>query len=106
MPGPRRSPAPAPGDDRRRLGHRHSGTRLVPRLADQGLAVRLLTRDPARAQHLTGRGVEVVRGDVRAPGSLTSALRGASTVVSAVHGFAGPAWCLPGIGGPGLGMPI
>ena len=65
------------------------GTRLVARLAEQGLAVRVLTRDPARAQHLAGRGVEVVRGDVRDPGSLTRALRGASTVISAVHGFAG-----------------
>ena len=30
------------------------GTRLVPRLAGQGLAVRVLTRDRARAQRLAG----------------------------------------------------
>ena len=66
------------------------GTRLVPRLAEQGIAVRVLTRDPARAHHLADSGVEVVRGDVRDPGSVTAALRGAGTVISAVHGFAGP----------------
>ena len=71
------------------------GTRLVPRLAEQGLAVRVLTRDPARAQHLAGHGVEVARGDVRDPGSLASALRGAGTVISAVHGFAGPGGVSP-----------
>src|SRR5262249_62388759 len=48
------------------------------------------TREPARAQHLTGHGVEVVRGDVRDPASVTAALRGADMVISAVHGFAGP----------------
>ena len=66
------------------------GTRLVPRLAGAGVAVRVLTRDPARAQHLAGHGVEVVRGDVRDPASVTAALRGADMVISAVHGFAGP----------------
>jgi len=66
------------------------GTRLVPRLAGAGVAVRVLTRDPARAQHLAGPGVEVVRGDVRDPTSLTAALRGADMVISAVHGFTGP----------------
>jgi uncharacterized protein YbjT (DUF2867 family) len=65
------------------------GTRLVPRLAEAGLAVRVLTRDPARAQHL-GPGVDVVRGDVRDPASIGRALRGAGTVISAVHGFTGP----------------
>ena len=63
------------------------GTRLVPRLAGAGVAVRVLTRDPARAQHLTGHGVEVVRGDVRDPASVTAALRGAGMVISAVHGL-------------------
>ena len=66
------------------------GARLVPRLAGQGLAVRVLTRDPARAQHLAGPGIEVACGDVRDPASLAGALRGAGTVISAVHGFAGP----------------
>jgi len=66
------------------------GTRLVPRLAGAGVPVRVLTRDPARAQHLAGPGVEVVRGDVRDPTSLTAALRGADMVISAVHGFTGP----------------
>jgi NADH dehydrogenase len=54
------------------------------------VAVRVLTRDPARARHLTGHGVEVVRGDVRDPASVTTALQGADMVISAVHGFAGP----------------
>ena len=71
------------------------GTRLVPRLAGQGLVVRVLTRDRARAQHLAGLSVEVVGGDVRDPGSLTRALRGASTVISAVHGLAGPGGVSP-----------
>jgi len=71
------------------------GTRLVPRLAEQGLAVRVLTRDPARAQHLAGHGVQVVHGDVRDPGSIARALQGAGTVISAVHGFAGPGGVSP-----------
>jgi uncharacterized protein YbjT (DUF2867 family) len=71
------------------------GGRLVLRLAGQGLAVRVLTRDPARAHHLAGLGVEVVRGDVRDTRSVTRALDGAGTVISAVHGFAGPGGVTP-----------
>ena len=71
------------------------GARLVPRLVDDGLAVRVLTRDPARAQHLAGPGVEVADGDVRDPASIAGALRGASTVISAMHGFAGPGGVSP-----------
>ncbi len=71
------------------------GTRLVPRLAGQGLAVRVLTRDPSRAQHLARPGVEVVNGDVRDPATIAPALRGTSTVISAVHGFAGPGGVSP-----------
>ena len=66
------------------------GTALVTRLAGQGLDVRVLTRDPARAAHLTGPRVEVAAGDVRDPASLAAAARGADVVVSAVHGFTGP----------------
>ena len=71
------------------------GARLVPRLVGQGLAVRVLTRDPARAQHLAGPGLEVVCGDVRESRSVARALDGAGTVISAVHGFAGPGGVSP-----------
>lgn len=66
------------------------GTLVVRPLVDRGLAVRVLTRDPRRAAHLVGDRVEIVQGDVRDRGSLAAAVRGIDTVVSAVHGFAGP----------------
>jgi uncharacterized protein YbjT (DUF2867 family) len=66
------------------------GTVLTARLAAQGLAVRILTRDPARAAHLAGSNVEVATGDVRDRASVVAAVSGAAVVVSAVHGFAGP----------------
>jgi NADH dehydrogenase len=66
------------------------GTRLVERLAAEGCQVRALTRDPARAEHISGCVADVVNCDVRDRASLSSAVQGASTVVSAVHGFAGP----------------
>jgi uncharacterized protein YbjT (DUF2867 family) len=66
------------------------GTALVTQLAGRGLPVRVLTRDPARAAHLSTERVEVVTGDVRDPASLAQAVRGAEVVVSAVQGFAGP----------------
>ncbi|MGI8414404.1 MAG: SDR family oxidoreductase [Solirubrobacteraceae bacterium] len=66
------------------------GTLLVLRLAARGLAVRVLTREPSRARHLSELGAEIVAGDVRDRSSLEMAMRGATTVVSAVQGFAGP----------------
>jgi uncharacterized protein YbjT (DUF2867 family) len=65
------------------------GTVLMARLAERGLPVRVLTRDPARAARLTAMGVEAVTGDVRDRTSLAPAVRDADVVVSAVHGFAG-----------------
>ena len=65
------------------------GTALTARLTGHGLTVRVLTRDPARAGHLSAQGVEVVTGDVRDRATLTPAIRGAGMVVSAVHGLAG-----------------
>jgi uncharacterized protein YbjT (DUF2867 family) len=64
------------------------GRELVARLTGEGREVRVLTRDPARAAHLSG--VEVVVGDVRRPADLTAAVHGVDVVVSAVHGFS--AW--------------
>jgi uncharacterized protein YbjT (DUF2867 family) len=66
------------------------GTVLVTRLAGRGLAVRVLTRDPARADHLAALGTEIVTGDVRDPARLALAVRGANVVVSAIQGFTGP----------------
>ena len=71
------------------------GTALATRLTGHGLAVRVLTRDPARAGHLTALGVEVATGDVRDRASLAPAVDGAGVVVSAVHGFAGPGGVSP-----------
>jgi uncharacterized protein YbjT (DUF2867 family) len=66
------------------------GTVLAARLTGRGLAVRVLTRDPARGAHLAAQGAEIATGDVRDRASLDPAVRGADVVVSAVHGFAGP----------------
>src|SRR5215208_272632 len=41
------------------------GTQVVRLLTARGLEVRILTRDPARAEHLRGGLVEIVSGDVQ-----------------------------------------
>ena len=75
-------------------GTGHLGTVFVARLAARGVGVRILSRDPSRARKSAGEGVEVVSGDVRVPASLTTALVGIDTVISAITGFG------PGGGGP------
>jgi uncharacterized protein YbjT (DUF2867 family) len=67
------------------------GSLLVERLADRGHAVRILTRDPARAGPPAIGHVTLTRGDVRDRKGLEPALVGADVVVSAVHGFNDPA---------------
>ena len=71
------------------------GTLVVRGLASRGVDVRVMTRDPKRAAHLVGEGVEVVTGDVRDPVSVTSAVAGVDAAVSALHGFAGPGGVSP-----------
>jgi uncharacterized protein YbjT (DUF2867 family) len=66
------------------------GSRVVERLAADGVAVRVLTRDSARARHLAAVASDIVVCDVRDRAATHSAVRGATTVVSAVQGFAGP----------------
>jgi NADH dehydrogenase len=66
------------------------GTLVVDGMAVRGVDVRVMTRDPQRAAHLTREHVEVVTGDVRDLASTTAAAAGVDVVVSAVHGFAGP----------------
>ncbi|MFI5707129.1 SDR family oxidoreductase [Kribbella sp. NPDC051620] len=65
------------------------GTEVVRLLTTRGEQVRVLTRDPARAAHLSA-GVGTVVGDLRNPDTAAIAVDGCRTVVSAVQGFAGP----------------
>lgn len=65
------------------------GTRVVRLLTARGLAVRVLTRDPDRARHLAGNHVEIVSGDVREPETISVAVAGGETVISAIQGFSG-----------------
>ncbi|MFI6101396.1 SDR family oxidoreductase [Lentzea sp. NPDC051213] len=62
------------------------GTRAVRALSASGVPVRVLTRSADRAGGLPA---EIVVGDVRDPATLAQAMRGVTTVVSAVQGFAG-----------------
>lgn len=67
------------------------GTQVVPLLTARGLEVRILTRDPVRAEHLQGDLVEIMAGDVRNLRAVERAAAGAQTVISAIQGFAGAA---------------
>ena len=71
------------------------GTLVVSQLAERGLEVRVLTRDPIRAAHLADVATEIATGDVRDRASIERAMDGVKTVVSAVHGFAGPGHVTP-----------
>ena len=66
------------------------GRLVAAQLVSQGEQVRVLTRDPSRLPADLRDLVEVVHADVRDPASLRDAVRGASTVISAITGFGGP----------------
>jgi len=68
-------------------GTGHLGSVLVDLLAARGMPVRILSRNPSRARTFIGKGVDVVPGDVRVAPSLTAALAGVDTVISAITGF-------------------
>jgi uncharacterized protein YbjT (DUF2867 family) len=53
------------------------------------MRVRVLTRDHTRARHLP-QGVEIVEGNVRDPGTLTHAMAGVKSVISAIQGLDDP----------------
>jgi uncharacterized protein YbjT (DUF2867 family) len=62
------------------------GSRLVPQLLDAGLAVRAMARNPDKLADAPWRDdVEVVRGDLTEPDSLTDAFDGADVVYYLVH---------------------
>ena len=66
------------------------GTKVVGLLRQRQLEVRVLTRDRNRAADLASAGVDIVEGDVGDPAAVQRAVNGVDTVVSAIHGFAGP----------------
>ena len=62
------------------------GGRLVPRLLDAGLRVRAMARNPDKLAKASWReDVEVVRGDLTQPASLTEAFDGTDVVYYLVH---------------------
>jgi NADH dehydrogenase len=71
------------------------GTRLVQRLLNRGLRVRVLSRDTARMPDRSRANLDVVEGDVRSRAHVANAMTGVDTVVSAIHGFAGPGGVSP-----------
>jgi uncharacterized protein YbjT (DUF2867 family) len=65
-------------------------------LTARGSRVRILTRDPARAQHLAGDEAEIVVGDLRDPAAVDHAMNGVRTAISAVQaGFGATAGSNP-----------
>ena len=65
------------------------GTQVVQLLTTRGLQLRVLTRDPRRARHLSSEHVEIVTGDVQNSGAIERAVAGARVVISAIQGFSG-----------------
>jgi uncharacterized protein YbjT (DUF2867 family) len=66
------------------------GGRLAKRLASEGFAIRCMARTPERLEGRFCSGVEVVRGDVLEPESLSKALAGVDTAYFLVHALALP----------------
>jgi uncharacterized protein YbjT (DUF2867 family) len=61
----------------------------VELLTKRGMPVRVLTRDRTRAKHLP-EAVEIVEGNVRDPETLTPAMAGVTSVISAIQGLDDP----------------
>jgi nucleoside-diphosphate-sugar epimerase len=66
------------------------GSRLVPRLLQQGDEIKVLARDPDRAKPLAERGAEVVAGDLHdAANSAARSLDGVDAVIHLAAAFRG-----------------
>ncbi|MET4098849.1 uncharacterized protein YbjT (DUF2867 family) [Agrococcus sp. UYP10] len=62
------------------------GGRLAPRLVEAGHTVRVLARDPGRLRDAAWAGaVEIVRGDLEAPGDVQRVMAGIDVVYHLVH---------------------
>ena len=65
------------------------GMQVVRLLTARGLEVRILARNPDRAERLRGDLVEIVSGDVQDAHAVESAVARAHTVISAIQGLGG-----------------
>lgn len=67
------------------------GGRLVPRLLDEGYAVRCLVRDAARLRSFSWFGrVDIVEGNAQDITSLLAAMQGVKAAYYLIHGMQGP----------------
>lgn len=71
------------------------GSLVANKLSETGHPVRVLSRGMTAHPGVLRPEVEVVRGDVRDPSSLSGAMDGVDVVVSCVQGFAGPGGVTP-----------
>jgi nucleoside-diphosphate-sugar epimerase len=67
------------------------GSRLVPRLLQQGVKIRALARDPGRATELAERAADVIEGDLRDGEAVARSLDGVNAVVHLAAAFRGVA---------------
>jgi len=67
------------------------GSETVRRLLAKGHAVKVMTRDPSKAEQLKKLGAEIVAGDLRDTESLERAVASADTVIAAAHSMVGRA---------------
>jgi|SRR5215218_7806278 nucleoside-diphosphate-sugar epimerase len=65
------------------------GSRFVPRLLEHQEDVRVLVRDPDKAERLAGRGADVIVGDLREEGLLPRALARVNRIVHLAAAFRG-----------------
>lgn len=67
------------------------GSRLIPDLAERGVGIRLLARNPQKVAALTSkfRDIDVVTGDFFDPGKLDEALQGIHTAYYFLHSLGG-----------------
>jgi len=71
------------------------GGTIARHLLSQGERVRVLTRTPAKLEHLKAPGAEVVGGDLRVPASLSNACQGVEQVITTAHAGEGKGTNVP-----------
>lgn len=81
------------------IGGGQSGAPVAQALLNEGYAVRVMMRDPARARGLPA-GVEVIAGDATKPATLAAGFAGADYVISTIGAACDPEKPFPAGGSP------